>query len=77
VIESKVAAGGSEPRHSHPHCVIVSLADFDTEIKTFPNGKVTRVHRAFGAISWSEATVHEVKIVGNRPSHNIRVELKH
>jgi len=77
VIESRVPAGGSEPRHSHPHCVIVSLADFDAEIKTFPNRKITRVHRTFGATSWSEATVHEVKIVGNNPSHNIRVELKH
>jgi hypothetical protein len=77
VIESKVPAGGSEPRHSHPHCVIVSLADFDAEIKTFPDGNVTRVHRTFGATSWSEATVHEVKIVRNNGSHNIRVELKH
>jgi hypothetical protein len=77
VIESKVPAGGSEPRHSHPHCVIVSLADFEAEIKTFPDGNVTRVHRTFGATSWSEATVHEVKIVGNNGSHNIRVELKH
>jgi hypothetical protein len=77
VIESKVPAGGSEPRHNHPHGVIVPLADFDAEIKTFPDGKVTRVHRTFGSASWSEATVHEVKIMGNNPSHNIRVELKH
>ena len=76
VIESKVPVGGFEPRHSHPRCVIVSLADFDAEIKTFPDENVTRVHRKFGAASWSEATVHEVKIVGNNPSHNIRVELK-
>jgi hypothetical protein len=76
VIESKVPAGGAEPKHSHPHCVSISMANFDAEIKTFPDGKTSRVHRAFGSVAWNEATVHEVKIVGHAPSHNVRVELK-
>jgi hypothetical protein len=76
VIESKVPAGGVEPKHSHPHCVTISLADFDAEIKTSPDGKTIRVRRTFGSVAWSEATIHEVKIVGNAPSHNVRVELK-
>lgn len=65
VIESKVPAGDTEPKHKHPHCVMVYLADFDAEVKIFPDGKWNRVHRAFGTATWNEATVHEVKIVGN------------
>jgi hypothetical protein len=44
---------------------MVYLADFDAEVKIFPDGKWSRVHRAFGTATWNEATVHEVKIVGN------------
>lgn len=76
VIESKVPAGGGEPKHWHPHCVTVSLADFEAEIKTFPDEKITRAHRTFGSVAWNEATIHEVKIVGGTPSHNVRIELK-
>jgi hypothetical protein len=76
VIEGRVPAAGHEPKHRHPHCVLVSLGDFDAEIRTFPDGEWKRVHRAFGTVTWNEATVHEVKIVGNAPSHTVRVELK-
>ena len=76
VIESRVPAGGVESKHSHPHCVTISLADFDAEIRAFPDRKTIRVHRTFGLVASSEATVHEVRIVGNAPSHNVRVELK-
>ena len=48
VIEGRVPAAGYEPKHRHPHCVLVSLGDFDAEIKTFPDGEWKRVHRAFG-----------------------------
>ena len=48
VIESKVPAGAKEARHSHPYCVTVYLADVDVEIRTFPDGKTTRVHRTAG-----------------------------
>ena len=76
VIEGKVPAGGYEPRHRHPNNVMVYLADFDAEVKTYPNSEWTRTHRAFGTATWNEASVHEVKIVGNAPSHTVRVELK-
>jgi quercetin dioxygenase-like cupin family protein len=76
VIESKVPAGGVEPKHSHPHSVTVYLAESDAEIKTFPDGKTSRVHRAAGTAAWSEAIVHEIKNVGATSSHTIRVELK-
>ncbi|MEW5978540.1 MAG: hypothetical protein AB1898_22315 [Acidobacteriota bacterium] len=76
VIEAKVPAGGQEPRHSHPHGLTVYLADYDVEIKTIPDDKLTRARRKFGTVSWSEAVVHEVRNVGESDSHAIRVELK-
>ena len=76
VIESRVPVGGVEPKHSHPHCVTVYLADVDVEIKTFPDGTISQAHRTAGTAGWSEATVHEVKNVGTTSSHNIRIELR-
>jgi aspartyl/asparaginyl beta-hydroxylase (cupin superfamily) len=76
VIEGRVPAGGYEPKHRHPHCVLVNLADFDSEIRTIPDGEWKHMHRAFGTATWSDATVHEVRIVGKVPSHTVRVELK-
>ena len=76
VIESNVQAGGTEPKHEHPHSVTVYLADSDAEIKTFPDGKTRRVHRTAGTAGWSEGIVHEIKNVGATPSHTIRIELK-
>ncbi len=76
VIEAKVPAGASEPRHRHPHGVTVYLADYEVETKTVPDNKVAKAQRRFGAVSWSEAVVHEVKNVGKTPSHAIRIELK-
>jgi hypothetical protein len=77
VVQGRVPAGGVEPKHRHPHNVVVFLADFDAEIRTFPDGLWNRTHRTFGTATWNEATVHEVKIVGNVPSHTVRVELKY
>ncbi|HEY3132861.1 MAG TPA: hypothetical protein VGL91_25640 [Acidobacteriota bacterium] len=77
VIEAKVPVGGMEPKHSHPHGVTVYVADYDVEMKTFPDGNVTKAHRQFGTVSWSEAVVHEVRNVGRTPSHAVRVELKY
>jgi hypothetical protein len=76
VIEGRVPAGGFEPKHRHPHCVLVNLVDFDSEVRTLPDGEWKHMHRAFGTATWSDATVHEVRIVENVPSHTVRVELK-
>ena len=76
VIESKVPAGETERKHSHPRSVTVYLADSDAEIKTFPDGKTSRVHRTAGTAGWSEATVHEINNVGATSSHTSRIELK-
>jgi len=76
VIESRVPAGGNEPKHSHPRSVTVYLADSESEIRTFPDEKVSRVHRTAGTAGWSEATTHEIKNVGTTTAHTIRIELK-
>ena len=76
VVEGRVPAGGMEPKHRHPHNVLVCLADFDADVRTLPDGRWNRLHRAFGTATWNEATVHEVKIVGDAPSHTVRIELK-
>ena len=47
VIEGRVPAGGSEPKHRHPHCVMVNLADFDAEVRTFPDGEWKRATPCF------------------------------
>jgi hypothetical protein len=76
VVESRVPPGATEPKHVHPHCVTVHLVDVDAEVKTFPDGRITRVHNGAGTADWSEATTHEVKNIGTITSHNFRVELK-
>ncbi|HEX2727708.1 MAG TPA: hypothetical protein VHN20_17940 [Beijerinckiaceae bacterium] len=76
VIQAKVPAGSLEPKHSHPKGLTVYLADYDIEQKAFPDGKVTRAHRTFGTVSWSDAVVHEVRNTGKTNSHAVRIELK-
>jgi hypothetical protein len=44
VVEGRIPAGGREIKHRHPHNVLVFLADFDAEIKAFPDGKWTPTH---------------------------------
>ena len=76
VIESRVPAGGKEPKHSHPHGLTVYLANFESEVTTFPDGKSSKVRRQFGTAIWSEAIVHEVKNIGKVDGHALRIELK-
>ena len=44
VVEGRVPAGGTEIKHRHPRNVMVFLADFDAEVRTFPDGKWTPTH---------------------------------
>jgi len=56
VIEGHVPAGGVELKHRHPNNVLVFLADFDAEVKTFPEGNWIHLHRAFGTAYGNLAT---------------------
>lgn len=76
VIEAKVPAGKTEPRHKHPRGVTVYLASYEIEQKTFPDQKLARAQRKFGTVTWSDAVVHEVRNVGKTESYSVRVELK-
>jgi hypothetical protein len=76
VIESRVPAGGQEPKHCHPHGLTVYLANYDSEVTTFPDGKVAKVRRQSGTAIWSDAVTHEVKNIGKTPGHALRIELK-
>lgn len=76
VIEAKVPPGSTEPKHSHPRGITVYLANYDVEMRTIPENKVTQGQRKFGTVSWSDAVVHEVKNIGKTASHAVRIELK-
>ncbi len=75
-IDDVIPPGVSEPKHHHPHGVVVALVDADTETRSYPNGKAIRRHTAAGTVTWNEAMTHEVKNVGVASTHFIRIDLK-
>jgi len=77
VIQAKVPAGGIEPKHKHPKGVTVYMTDYTIEQRSLPGGNWTRGDRRFGAVTWSDAVVHEVRNIGKTPSHALRIELKY
>jgi len=75
VLDDAIPPGVAEPRHRHPHGVVVYLTDYTVE-QTMDDGTATRSSRKAGTASWAEAVVHQVKNVGATDSHAIRIELK-
>src|SRR4051794_21096077 len=63
VIDDVIPAGVAEPKHRHPHGVVVALEDADTETHLYPDGKLSRRHTTKGTVTWNEALVHDVKNV--------------
>ncbi|MFL6353673.1 MAG: hypothetical protein ACJ74Z_17735 [Bryobacteraceae bacterium] len=76
VIDDVIPPDVSEPKHRHPHGVVIAVEDGDTETRSYPDGKAVRRHTSKGTASWNEAIVHEVKNVGKTPTHFIRIDLK-
>ncbi len=76
VIDDVIPPGVSEPKHHHPHGVVVALADADTQTHTYPGGTVARRHTKAGSATWNEALTHDVTNVGSAPTHFIRIDLK-
>jgi hypothetical protein len=76
VIDDVIPPGVSEPKHRHPHGVVIALADADIETHTYPGGEPSRHHNTQGTATWNEALVHDVKNVGPTTSHVIRIDLK-
>ena len=77
VVDDRIPVNGGEPLHRHRHGVVIYLTDYKVEQTSMPGHKVTRSERKFGTAAWSEAVVHEVKNIGETPSHAIRIELKY
>ena len=75
VLDDAIPPGVAEPRHRHPHGVVVYLTDYTVE-QTMDDGQATRSSRKAGTASWAEAVLHRVKNVGTTDSHAIRIELK-
>lgn len=76
VIDDVIPPGVSEPKHRHPNGVVVALEDADTETHSYPHGKAARRHTTKGTVTWNAAIVHDVKNVGNTPTHFIRIDVK-
>jgi hypothetical protein len=76
VIDDVIPPGVSEPKHHHPHGVVVAIEDADTETRLYPDGQPGRHHTAKGAVSWNESIVHDVKNVGTTTTHFIRIDIK-
>ncbi len=76
VIDDVIPPGVSEPRHRHPHGVVVALEDADTEVHVYPEGKLASRHTTKGTATWNEGQVHDVKNVGKTATHFIRIDLK-
>jgi hypothetical protein len=76
VIDDVIPPGVSEPKHRHPHGVVIALVDADTETHSYPGGNAARRHTAKGTATWNEAIVHDVKNIGGAPTHFIRIDVK-
>lgn len=76
VIDDEIQPGVREPKHRHPHGLVIALVDADTETTIYPGGNVVRGHSKAGAVSWSEITLHETRNPGSAASHFIRVDVK-
>lgn len=77
VIDDVIPPGVSEPKHDHPHGVVVAIEDGDTETRSYPDGQRTRHHSTKGSASWNESMVHDVKNVGATTTHFIRIDIKY
>jgi hypothetical protein len=76
VIDDSIPPGAAEPRHSHPHGLVIALADAQTETRTTADGPWRKGASKFGNAGWSEPTIHEVRNIGTQPTHWIRIDLK-
>jgi hypothetical protein len=76
VIDDVIPPGVAEPKHRHPHGVVIAIEDADTETRTYPDGQPARRHSTKGTAAWNETLVHDVKNVGTKPTHFIRIDIK-
>jgi hypothetical protein len=76
VLEARVPAGKTEPRHRHPHGLSVYLSDWNAKVTV--DGREPQVNqRKMGTFAWSDAVIHTVENVGKTDGHVLRIELKY
>ena len=75
VLDVRIPAGKTEPRHRHPHGLSVYLTDWEARVTV--DGRAPQVNqRKTGTVAWSDATIHTVENVGKTDGHVMRIELK-
>jgi len=76
ILEVRIPAGKTEPRHRHPHGLSVYFSDWVA--KGTVDGKPAQVNsRKSGTFAWSDAVVHTVENVGKTEGRVLRIELKY
>ncbi len=75
VLEILHKPGATEPMHSHPAAVSVSLSAFKLKA-TKPDGTSSVREAKVGEVRWTEPAKHAVENVGTTDQHMIMIELK-
>jgi hypothetical protein len=76
VLDVRVPAGKTEPRHRHPHGMSVYFTDWEAKV-TVDGGQPEVHHRKAASFAWSDAVIHTVENVGKTEGHILRIELKY
>jgi quercetin dioxygenase-like cupin family protein len=76
VLDVRIPAGKTEPRHRHPHGLSVYFTDWNAKVTV--DGQQPQVNqRKAGTFAWSEAVIHTVENVSTSEGHVLRIELKY
>jgi len=76
LLEVRIPAGKTEPRHRHPHGLSVYFTDWNAKVTV--DGQPPQVNqRKAGTFAWSEAIIHTVENVSSSDAHVLRIELKY
>jgi quercetin dioxygenase-like cupin family protein len=76
VLDVRIPAGKTEPRHRHPHGLSVYFTDWDAKVTV--DGRQPQVNqRKAATFAWSEAIIHTVENVSTSEAHVLRIELKY
>jgi quercetin dioxygenase-like cupin family protein len=76
VLDVRIPAGKTEPRHRHPHGLSVYFTDWDAKV-TVDGGPPQVNQRKAATFAWSEAIIHTVENLSTSEAHVLRIELKY
>jgi hypothetical protein len=76
VLDVRIPAGKTEPRHRHPHGLSVYFTDWDAKVTV--DGAAPQINqRKAATFAWSEAIIHTVENLSKSEAHVLRIELKY